>query len=127
MEKRKEFDLKEFEKLVGLMSDAKIPFETRKETLSGCENMLSFDRFPFEEYQICYPSIDVHWSDAIISFGSYGREQGLLEQMGLLPDTEEDYVQGYLDAETIFRRWEAHWNEINTNQVQKSEGFGRGN
>lgn len=44
-------------------------------------------------------------ADAICHWGSYGHEQGLLEVMGILSETEEDDVEGYLTADTVFTRW----------------------
>lgn len=104
----KKFDLTEFEKLIKMLSAAKIPFETeRKKEAEG----ISISGFPYEHYEIYYPSKAAHWSDAIISFGSYGREKGLLEQYGLVPPEAGDSVEGWLTAEEIFKRWEKDWNE----------------
>ena len=47
-------------------------------------------------------------SDVVIFYGSYGFENGLLEQMGLLPPCG-DSVQGYLTAEEVFERWKANY------------------
>ena len=120
MEKKK-FDLTEFEKLVKMCADAKIPFETEKKTQNMIVTDVSYDGFPYEHYEIYYPSIEVHLSDAVISFATYGREEGKLEQYGLLPEEVGDSVEGYLDAETIFKRWEEDWNA--RQQIQKPQGF----
>ena len=114
---KKKFDLTEFEKLVKMCADAKIPFETEKKTQNMIVTDVSYDGFPYEHYEIYYPSIEVHLSDAVISFATYGREEGKLEQYGLLPEGVGDSVEGWLDAETIFKRWEEDWNA--RNQVQK--------
>lgn len=105
---RKIFKLKEFEKLIKLMKIAKIPFETERTKLPG---RISASGFPMNHYEIYYPSKAVHWSDAVISFASYGREKGLLEQYGLVPPEVGDSVEGFLTAEEIFKRWEKDWNE----------------
>lgn len=67
-------------------------------------------------WQVCYPYCrpdDSCISDAIQHFGSYGREQNLLEIMGLLTPEEEEYdsVAGYLTAEDVFERYKKHWEE----------------
>lgn len=58
---------------------------------------------------VCYPCAgELCVSDAVCHDGSYGREKGLLEIMGLVED-EEDDVEGYLTAEEVFMRWNEHW------------------
>lgn len=91
-------DLTEMDKLRQLLLDNGIPFEER----------VVHNQW-FHNYQICYPSAKdrERKSDVVIGVGTYGSEEGLLEQMGLLPneDALDDDVQGWLDAETVFRRW----------------------
>lgn len=65
-------------------------------------------------WQVCYPccrSNDECIADAIEHQGSYGREEDLLEIMGLLTHEEEEYdsVAGYLTAENVFERFKEHW------------------
>ena len=67
-------------------------------------------------WQILYPAVghpDDCVMDAIELMGSYGREDDLLEIMGLLtPEEEEqDSVLGYLTAENVFERIKKHWEE----------------
>lgn len=62
-------------------------------------------------FQICYPEDgDNRVCSIILHSGSYGREQGLLEIMGLLKPDEEQYdsVAGYLTAEDVFERIASH-------------------
>lgn len=88
------------------------------------EAMLKAEGIPFvyhrqpdmSGFQICYPEDGENRVCNIIEqtlfspCGSYGREQGLLEIMGLLkPDEKEcDDVAGYLTAEDVFERIKAH-------------------
>lgn len=63
---------------------------------------------------ICYPCQGEGFvSDAICHDGSYGRQEGLLEIMGLLTEEELKYdsVLGHLTAEQVFERWHKHWLE----------------
>lgn len=62
-------------------------------------------------WQVCYPSVEKCVADAIEHFGSYGRDEDLLEIMGLLTPEEdaEDEVAGYLTAENVFERIKNHW------------------
>lgn len=62
-------------------------------------------------FQICYPEDgENRVCSIILHSGSYGREQGLLEIMGLLKPEEEEHdsVAGYLTAEDVFERIKAH-------------------
>lgn len=105
----KHLDLTEFEKLARYLTDAGIPFE--REDIRTAPDELAVEMraiYYFEHHEIFYPSAAVHTADAVISFGSYGHEDGLLEQMGLLPPCG-DSVQGWLNAETVFERWREHW------------------
>ena len=70
----------------------------------------------FDGWQVCYPTIrraEDCVMDAIQTSGSYGREQDLLEIMGLLTPEEEEHdsVAGYLTAEDVFERIKKHWEE----------------
>lgn len=70
----------------------------------------------FDGWQVCYPVCRPSYKcvmDAIQTSGSYGREQDLLEIMGLLTPEEEEYddVAGYLTAENVFERIKKHWEE----------------
>lgn len=107
----KEFDLTEFNKLKKLLKEAGIPY-TEEHTVDVHLDIPSIDGYLWERYEIYYPSREEHISDVIISYASYGREDGLLEQMNLIPDG--DSVEGYLDAETVFKRWSEDWQKRNT-------------
>lgn len=83
-------------------------------------SMLLMANIPFEIGEmcngliICYPCMgDGCVSDAICHDGSYGRNEGLLEIMGLVDKekTGGDSVEGWLTAEEVFRRWQRHWLE----------------
>ena len=89
-------DLTEYNKLKELLVRFGVPFE---------ENVTEHIK-DYKHYQLVYPSNENRLSDAVIGFGTYGWTAGLLEQMGLLPDDyKSDIVEGWLDAETIFKRW----------------------
>ena len=88
----------ELKKLAMMLHNAGIPFEYR--SILG------------ENDQICYPSSDNRVSDVVCHPYSYGYKEGLLEQMGLLDEKEiGDEVEGYLTAETVFKRWKEHYKE----------------
>jgi len=95
-EKALEVDLTEYNKLIELLEKHDIPF--RRDVVMDC---------PYGKIlQIVYCPYGERRSDVIIGFGTYGAEDGLLEQMGLIPNEHiEDTVQGWLDAETVFKRW----------------------
>lgn len=107
----KQFDLTEFNKLRGMLDKAKIPhivdikIETKEQRDIRTAITLLGD-YPMNHYQIIYPDKQQRKSDVVISYCSYGHENGLLEQMGLLPSPKDD-VEGWLDAETVFQRWQA--------------------
>ena len=93
------FNFTEIYKLKDMLEKAGIPFVFRK---------------LYEGYQIVYPSDDrgKRICDAVIHFGSYGHEEGLLEIMGLVNEEEiGDSVEGYLTAEEVFGRIEKHYQE----------------
>lgn len=86
-------DVRECLRLESMLLAAGIPYEARE---------------LFDGRQVVYPNLKEWKSDAICHSGSYGHEQGLLEQMGLIDD-DEDSVEGHLTAEVIFQRWEADY------------------
>lgn len=88
------------------------------------EGMLKAEGIPFVYhrqpdmcgFQICYPEDgDNRICSVILHSGSYGREEGLLEIMGLLTPEEEQYddVVGYLTADDVFERISNDWKERN--------------
>lgn len=102
----------EFDKLVKMLDDAKIPYERDDEDpnqdyykLSGNAPMkrIKYGKIP-EKPKLCVCSV-------ICGYGSYGGNEGLLEIMGLLtPDEEEvDSVAGWLEAEDVFNRIKNHY------------------
>lgn len=88
-------------RLKGMLEKAKIPFE--------------FSEF-FGGYHIIYPNNKLRVYSVIEHDYSYGREQDLLEIMGLLTKKEKeqmkDDVLGYCSAEEVFQRIEKHWKNI---------------
>lgn len=103
-----EYKFTEIFKLKDLLDEAGVPYQF-------------FDRcFPLNEgrfinYQICYPcKCDERVCSAIQSNNSYGREQDLIEIMGLLTPEEEkfDMVAGYLTAEDVAGRIIKHWQGV---------------
>lgn len=97
----KSFD--EFFKLEAMLKQADIPF-----VYEPCAAMGGF--------QICYPEKgEGRRCSVILHNGSYGREEGLLEIMGLLTPEEEQYddVVGYLTADDVFERISNDWKERN--------------
>ena len=63
----------------------------------------------YDGYQIVYPDCEPYDKkricDAVIHFGTYGCEQGLLEIMGLVDEEEiGDEVEGFLTAQEVFQR-----------------------
>ena len=113
---------KEITKRVAALNDEHAPTkytETYREILK-LHDMLETAKIPhrfhphFDGYQILYPLVAAA-PDSVCSvvefFGSYGMEDDKLEIMGLLTEEEEDdsCVQGWLTAENVFSRIEAHW------------------
>lgn len=98
-------EYKEIFRLKEMLEKAKIPFEFRN---------------IFNGYQICYPEANKKKEDCkcvcsvIEHDGSYGHEKDMLEIMGLLTDEEakNDSVLGWLTAEDVFMRIEAHCRNI---------------
>ena len=85
----------EMEKLIKLLEEEKIPFETTE-----C----------WDAPQVCYPSSNDRVCDAVCHSFSYGHELGLLEIMGLVDEEEVgDSVEGYLTAEDVFERIKNHF------------------
>lgn len=77
--------------------------------------MLEKTNIPFEvtpqrgRPQVWYPNQECPICDAICHWGSYGHQTGLIEIMGLTHNN--DTVEGYLNAEEVFSRIKAHWEE----------------
>ena len=70
----------------------------------------------FDGWQVCYPASAPTFRilSAIEHYGSYGKEQDLIEIMGLLTDEERKYdsVCGYLTASNVLERIKKHWEEV---------------
>lgn len=91
---------KEIHLLDKLLSEAEIPHTMK--------------RF-FDGWQVCYPCDGSgRIMDAIEHYGSYGKDEDLLEIMGLLTPEEEqvDNVLGHLSAQEVFNRIEGHYRGI---------------
>ena len=92
----------EIKKLHKMLSEAGIP-HTFEKNMDG--------------WQVCYPDVprvsDECVMDAIQHYGSYGKDENLLEIMGLLTEeeAEQDSVAGWLTAENVFERIKKHWEE----------------
>lgn len=91
----RQIDLTEYNKLKELLIRHQIPFEENVQTVFK----------ELKHYQLVYPDNETHKSDVVIGLGTYGWQSGLLEQMGLLPNSVADSVEGWVDAETVFKRW----------------------
>ena len=92
-------DFAEMDKLERMLVEADIPYEKSR---------------MFGGKQLQYPCKgDAMVCSVILHRGSCGREEGLLETMGLLTDEEleRDTVAGYLTADDVFRRIKKHWEE----------------
>lgn len=90
-------DFSEMDKLEQLLVEEDIPYE--KSRMFGGKHLI-------------YPcNGDDRVCSVILHKGSYGREKGLLEIMGLLTDKEleGDDVVGYLTADDVFGRIKRHW------------------
>ena len=86
-------DVRECLRLESMLLAAEIPYEARN---------------IYDGRQVIYPSMREWKSDVVCHGGSYGHEQGLLEQMYLVGD-DEDSVEGHLTAEVVFQRWKADY------------------
>ena len=65
-----------------------------------------------EDTNFFYPNKENRVCDVILHIGSYGREQGLLEIMGLVDEEKVgDEVEGYLTADECFNRIKKHFKE----------------
>ena len=82
---------REIERLVGMLTNADIPFEVTDDVMGNSNN------------QIWYPNFEKHICDVICHEYSYGGKDGYLEIMGL-SDNEYDDVEGWLTAEQVFER-----------------------
>ena len=82
-----------------------------KDMLERAEIPFQF-RNLYDGFQILYPENGEKNICSVIEHdGSYGREQDLLEIMGLLTDKElqNDDVVGFLSAENVFERIKKHY------------------
>lgn len=66
----------------------------------------------FGGYKLFYPNKENRVCDVILHIGSYGREQGLLEIMGLVYEEKVGgEVEGYLTVSECFNRIKKHFEE----------------
>ena len=98
----------EMDKLIVMLCKADIPFDLA---------------IHFGRPQVVYPSIENHVCDAVLHWGSYGREKGLLEIMGLVNEEVEDDVEGWLTAEEVFERIAEHYLKEIKKSLDKSKGL----
>ena len=96
-------DTTEIRKLEDMLDQNNIPFDI--ETLFGGLH-IAYPKFTTDD-EPCVCSVILH-------NGSYGREVGLLEIMGLLTKEERnhDEVVGCLTAEDVFERIKKHWDSV---------------
>lgn len=96
-------DTTEIRRLADMLDRNNIPFDT--ETLFGGMH-IAYPKFATDD-EPCVCSVILH-------NGSYGREVGLLEIMGLLTKEERkhDEVVGFLTAEDVFERIKKHWDSV---------------
>lgn len=104
-------DYGEMPKLIEMLKEANIPFESFSSPFSGKQVCYygKEGRPEPEEGVISGPGIGAICS---VIYG-YGRDEGLLEISGLMTDEEYekegDSVLGYLTAENVFARIKKHW------------------
>jgi len=114
----------EFDKLVKMLDDAKIPYERDdddpnhdfyKRTGSAPIKRIKYGKFQRKEIG-CICSV-------ICGYGTYGGDEGLLEIMGLLTPSEEeqDSVVGYLSAEDVFNRIKNHYDSNKDSDIETEE------
>ena len=106
----------EFEKLVQLLTEHNIPHVV----VANCPFATKSSNG--EKWkQILYPTDnpDELISDVVCHYGSYGHEEGLLEQMGLTEYYGPEYigdVKGWLTAEEVFECWIEHYENRKENE-----------
>jgi len=120
---------KEILKLKEMLEKANIPFKytddkdhilTRPDYKSLPKQLLD-DLYPY--YQIIISDKEGNrLCDAVLGYGTYGNEEGLLEIMNALTieEIECDSVMGYLDAEEVFKRFKYCY-EHNTEIYRKEK------
>jgi hypothetical protein len=94
-----EYDFTEIFKLREMLDKSNIEYEFIDHSFKNGE-------YNYTSYQIVCPNDENRYISVIQSFGSYGREQDLLEIMGLLTKRElkDDTVVGHLTADNVFKR-----------------------
>lgn len=114
----------EFDKLVKMLDDAKIPYgrndedpnhDYYKRTGTAPIKRIRYGKVPGNEND-CICSV-------ICGYGTYGGDEGLLEIMGLLTPSEEeqDSVAGYLSAEDVFNRIKNHYDSNKDTDIETKE------
>lgn len=73
-----------------------------------------------DRHQICVPTQDDCWWDAICQEGSYGYDVGLLEIYGELVDPKKDgdKVVGWLTADDVIERFDK-WRSENAENIEE--------
>jgi len=87
-----ELDLREFDRLEGLLRTKGIKYER-----------IDLKSSYAEHHEIFYPSRAWHTADAILNSFSVGHTKGLLEYYGALPNGQIG-IEGKLKADDIFER-----------------------
>ena len=105
--------MSEFEKLVKMMDEARIPYERDDDATDFADYYRNYFCSGIEPIKrIKYPKIGTDEVCSVIyGPGTYGYPEGLLEIMGLLTDEEAKYddVVGHLTAEDVFSRIKADY------------------
>ena len=72
----------------------------------------------FDGLQLLCPSLKEKEFDVICHSYSYGHEQGELEVMGAICNSDDDNVEGYLTVEEVFERIKKYYKKENYNNTE---------
>ena len=107
-----EYNYEEFDKLVKMLDDAKIPYKLDNDDPDN-DFYKRTDYAPVKRllYGACPEKQVLYVCSVICGYGTYGGDSGLLEIMGLLTPEEEERgdVAGWLVAEDVFDRIKFHY------------------
>lgn len=77
-------------------------------------------------WQVIYPEDgEKRVMDAVEHLGSWGKNDNLLEIMGLLTpeEAEHDTVVGYLTANDVFKRIKKHWDDLLNKAIESKHEY----
>ena len=104
-------DTSEMPRLIVMLQDANIPFESLNTPFGGKQVCYYGKKGRPEQKENVYSGLGIGAVCSVI-YG-YGKEKGLLEIQGLMTneeyERENDSVLGYLTAENVFNRIKKHW------------------